>query len=771
MAEMNLALKLKAQDQASRVVRQAQSQITQSTRAMAQARETLGVRSEHKIQQEINQTVAAYNRLKRSGTATNRELARAAEATRAKIAGLNAEMGKTTWGQRLGNAAGKVMAVGGALYGVASTLKPAMDDKKQWDQNVAQVALTAFNDKDANYINTTGVARVNKAAYETTKNVGGTTDMALSALDGMIKNGLSFEQAETTLPMAQKMMIAGEASGEQVGSLLKVLSDYGFKGDELQKALEVTLQSGFDGKFEVSDMIQHLPNLLSISKNNGFHGLEDYKYLLSMTQVAANQSGSNDTAANNVANYLNKLNSNDTIERLKKVDISNKKGLQGIDLAKSYQNGLAAGNNPSKVMVGIAETLLKNDQEYVKLQKKLLETKDEQKKELIKAQMEQKKGAVLGKLLPDVQAKAGFNAVTTEGDMTKYQGNLEDDKLGQNLDKSVQVLAGTDLAKEEQAKSLNKFSQGEVTGWFNSLERKINDEVITAHQNGNGQMVGNLGLAADAGKAALGYGFGGWALGKGIGGFGATTAATGTTGASAGVLGSAARFASVFGSVLTLSGDTQKDPEKEKQIADRNSRAKTLLEKVRDGSASDEERVEFKGMNSARYVDNELNRAFNDFSFYSLFTSKKQKNASLDYLKSRLEKGDVTDADSQAIQSLLDKREAASSAQAAENARLAEKYPKQYQQLTAARTSDYSGLTNAANDTDSALSRTLGSLSGLANYQADFQHFGQTISDGLKAAIESQNFTIQNQIKVDLDGRIVAEQTSEHQYQDMKRWG
>ncbi|HHE9434921.1 hypothetical protein [Haemophilus influenzae] len=81
----------------------------------------------------------------------------------------------------------------------------------------------------------------------------------------------------------------------------------------------------------------------------------------------------------------------------------------------------------------------------------------------------------------------------------------------------------------------------------------------------------------------------------------------------------------------------------------------------------------------------------------------------------------------------------------------------------------YFGLSVAANDTDSALSRTLGDLSRLANYQADFQHFGQTISDGLKTAIESQNFTIQNEIKVDLDGRIVAEQTSQYQYQDLKR--
>lgn len=760
MAELNLALTLKARDQASRVFQRAQSQIKQSTKAMASARETLGVRSEHKIQQEINHTIAAYNRLKRSGTATSRELARAAEATRSKIAGLNAEMGKTSWGQRLNAAAGKAMAIGGAVYGVASTLKPAMDDKKQWDQNVAQVALTAFNDKDVDYIRTTGVARINKAAYDTTKNVGGNTDMALSALDGMIKNGLSFEQAEATLPTAQKMMIAGQASGDQVGSLLKVLSDYGFKGNELQKALEVTLQSGFDGKFEVSDMIQHLPNLLATSKNNGFHGLEDYKYLLSMTQVAANQSGSNDTAANNVANYLNKLNSNDTIERLKKVDISNKKGLQGIDLAKSYQRGLAAGNNPSQVMVDIAETLLKSDQEYVRLQKKLLATKDEQKKEIIKAQLEQKKGAVLGKLLPDVQAKAGFNAVTTKGEMDKYQSNLEDNKLGQNMDKSVAILAGTDLAKAEQAKSLNKFSQGEVSGWLNSIERKINDEVISAHQNGNGQAVGNLGLAMDVGKSALGYGFGGWALGKGIsgglGGVGTGSATVGSLGLSVAQGLKTVGKIGFAGAIADLSTSPQLDSESQKTL--------DLQHKVQHGLASNEEKKQFNDRVSESREQAKLFDALRntDGGIGSFFTRKGVELSSLKYLESRLEKGDISDD----IRKQIEERKARYEKEESERPYFTLDGKPKFQSV---QTIGYSGLRAAANDTDSALSRTLGDLSSLANYQADFQHFGQTISDGLKTAIESQNFTIQNEIKVDLDGRIVAEQTSQYQYQDLKR--
>ena len=148
MAELNLAMTLKAHDQASRVFRQAQSQITQSTRAMTSARETLGVRSEHKIQQEINHTIAAYNRLKRSGTATSRELARAADATRSKIAGLNAEMGKTSWGQRLGNVGTAMASVGAGMAAGAMVMAQPMKKQMDYDRRLAMVSNTAFSDRD-----------------------------------------------------------------------------------------------------------------------------------------------------------------------------------------------------------------------------------------------------------------------------------------------------------------------------------------------------------------------------------------------------------------------------------------------------------------------------------------------------------------------------------------------------------------------------------------------------------------------------------------------
>ena len=84
---------------------------------LASARETLGVRAEQKIQREIQQTEAAYNRLARSGSASARDLARAQDAAIEKVRKLRQEMGEVTKMQRLVQAGqvGAAVAAGGAV--------------------------------------------------------------------------------------------------------------------------------------------------------------------------------------------------------------------------------------------------------------------------------------------------------------------------------------------------------------------------------------------------------------------------------------------------------------------------------------------------------------------------------------------------------------------------------------------------------------------------------------------------------------------------------
>ncbi len=57
----------------------------------------------------------------------------------------------------------------------------------------------------------------------------------------------------------------------------------------------------------------------------------------------------------------------------------------------------------------------------------------------------------------------------------------------------------------------------------------------------------------------------------------------------------------------------------------------------------------------------------------------------------------------------------------------------------------------------------------LSQYQADFNAFGQKISDGIQAGLAAQSHTIDNRITVELDGAVIAENVSQRQFQFFKR--
>jgi len=141
----------------------------------------------------------------------------------------------------------------------------------------------------------------------------------------------------------------------------------------------------------------------------------------------------------------------------------------------------------------------------------------------------------------------------------------------------------------------------------------------------------------------------------------------------------------------------------------------------------------------------------------SFFTRKSVELESMHYLEGRLQKGDVPED----VKAQIRERQDRYKNELPQAARIAqvETNEKRNHQLEP----------HGDDENISAVERTLSGLSVLTNYQADFKQFGQQISDGLKQAVESQNFTIQNQIRVDLDGRTIAENTSENQYRELKR--
>lgn len=758
MAELNVALKLKAQDQASRVFQRAQSQIKQSTKAMASARETLGVRSEHKIQQEINHTIAAYNRLKRSGTATSRELARAAEATRSKIAGLNAEMGKTTWGQRLGNVGTAIASVGAGMAAGAMVMAQPMKKEMDYDRRLAMVSNTAFSDRDvAGRI--AGKKELHDAVKSAVETGGGTKEEALGSLDKLLASGtVKAETAMKLLPTLQKGAVATGASTEDLSAIaISAMQQFGISEDQIGAVLDKAVAAGQAGNFELSDMARWLPQQMAAAKSAGLSGMDGFEALLVANQQARVTAGTSDEAGNNLVNLLAKLTSKETADRFSKLEIKGKDGkTHGIDFIKSMENEKKQGKNSIEAFGSIMDMVVGEDKRYQALKAKLKTAKKEEQQSLIEQMTNLVEGTAIGQIISDRQALMALLGIRNNVELGK-QVKEEVTNSDGATDKSHKVVISTNSAKVEQAKNAVEFAQMEGMKSFNNAlgdaATKLAEYAkaypdLTSTLTTAGTVITALSTAAIVASGALAL------LGVKRGGVGLSDVAdvAGNLGKGknglkikgGGKLGSILSAGVLFTSGLMIAGE-QRTTEEAK--AEEKAEAKTVQEKQLENQFY----ANAYGGNkptTTHYAPQGF--GYNKNSVWGTASrsgevaeiARKDEVAAL-----RLERGTL-------MQAQYDGRTRQSAVKIAD-IRNQEK--------------GYSGLAVAANDTDSALSRTLGDLSSLANYQADFQHFGQTISDGLKTAIESQNFTIQNQIKIDMDGRPVYEGVAENIYQSMKR--
>ena len=461
---MKLSLVLTGKDDgARRLLADTQRQLERTAKSRAQLERQshtyalTGIRSEKQIQREIMLTQAAFNRLARSGKASQNDLARAAVATRNRIRELNAELkqgaGFADRMGKIGRAGAAVAAGGAAAYAV---LKPAMNDRKQLDENINRVARQAFiedDSKSAAWIATEGARQVKDLALELVQKNGGNHDKALDVISGMMTTGLNFAQTKEEAQAAYAFSLASEMEGAETSKLIKALKD-NLPDTNLQLALEHVLQSGYDGTFETQDMVRELPALLPAAQQAGMTGIGGLDYLLSLLQSAANKSGSPAEAATHVQNLLSKTLSPDTIGRLKKMANPNDPK-KGVDWVGSVLKGKENGENAVQVLSRLADAMLSRDKQYQEYQARAAagdKTASEQANMM--------KAALLATLLPDLQAKQGLLAATDmaqiQGYMAKLGGvTLENGKIG----KINEVRMMTDAAKQEQAASVKLLEE------------------------------------------------------------------------------------------------------------------------------------------------------------------------------------------------------------------------------------------------------------------------------------------------------------------------
>lgn len=755
MANMDVSLTLKAKDYASSVVKSVENSVSKSTknienqaqrsattqqRAMRQTaqvteqsyrqiqqaarnREMLGVRSERSIQNEINRTRAAYDQLKRSGIASGRELDRAAVATKRRIAELNAEMGKVSMGQRLGNIGRGVagLVAGGTAAGMvlAQPMKKQMD----YDRALAMTSNTAFAERDVAG-RLAGKAELNNAVKSAVEIGGGTKEDALGALDTMLASGaVKADTAMKLLPTLQKGATATGASTDDLAKIaISAMQQFDIGEDKIGEVLDKAVAAGQAGNFELADMARWLPQQMAAGKSAGLKGMSGFEALLVANQQARVTAGTSDEAGNNLVNLLAKLTSKETSDRFRKLDIKGKDGKDhGVDFIASMEAQKKKGKNSIEAFMSIMDQVIGQDGKYQALQKKLKSAKKEDQAQVLNEMTNLVEGTAIGQIISDRQALMALLGIRNNVSLGKEVKESLDKSEGA-VETSHAVIKDTNSYKVEDAKNNVDFAQMEGMKGFNDALGDVSVKIaeyakaypdLTGKVVTAGTVVAALSAAAitAAGSLRLLGGKGG--LGLGVGdvlskGAGVTGAAGGVaTAANTAKMGRLAKFGRgglpllVFGAMLEGAENyapymAQKEEEREAFDATTNNAKQKFY------AAAYPSKSVFQYAPSVSTPERSVWSLAS--GGYALGDAAKRKEIA----DERLKRGTLTQ----------------------------DEYNRRVQ---------------------------------VPDYKAEFQQLGSTISEGMKQAVESQNFTIQNQIRVDLDGRTIAESTSENQYRELKR--
>ncbi|PHV02783.1 phage tail tape measure protein [Iodobacter sp. BJB302] len=245
----------------------------------------------------------------------------------------------------------------------------------------------------------------------------------------------SAKSLEVYAPVMAKAATATRASMDDLGRVALALKDNlkvgeaGFEG-----ALNMLAYAGKRGQFEIRDMAKWLPALTPSFEALGVTGKEAVAEIGASLQIARKGAGTNDEAANNFRNFLQKITSPDTLKDFEKA---------GINLKSSMTNLRAAGLTPVQSMLELITQYMqtKGPKATGELQKALGIKDDAERKAALDRLSEAYK---LGELFQDMQAMAFIRpAIANQGEMKDIkQGSIKaegKDLLGVDYTKRMET--------------------------------------------------------------------------------------------------------------------------------------------------------------------------------------------------------------------------------------------------------------------------------------------------------------------------------------------
>ena len=228
---------------------------------------------------------------------------------------------------------GKMVETAALAYVAAAPVKLAAS----FEDQMKDIAITSNFSKAEE-------AALSNVALAAAKEWNQLQEEVAGGLSVLVTGGIGdLKELKAYAPVMSKAATASSAGMDDLGALAVALKDnLGIGAGGFEEALNRMAAAGKRGQFELKDMAKWLPSLTPAFAAMGVTGQEAVNEIVASLQIARKGAGSNDAAANNFKNFLQKMTAPDTLKKF---------SAAGIPLKKRMMELRAKGLTPTQAML------------------------------------------------------------------------------------------------------------------------------------------------------------------------------------------------------------------------------------------------------------------------------------------------------------------------------------------------------------------------------------------------------------------------------------
>jgi hypothetical protein len=389
----------------------------------------LGIRTEQQINAEIKKTHNSYAQLsilQRQGVVTAKDMERAYAAMKSRVAALNGELGKTVQTekqiqqiQKVGGSVGmslvqKGSIAGGAIVGAGYALQQPIKRTVDYDRDL-HYAAQKLSDSPAEW--KTVKKWMNTVVVGNAVAGGVDRDTSFLAMDKLLSDGVyqddDMEKMKRNLAKSHfEASKSALASGGDIADFADVGLAAKKRNLDESKVQAMVIKADDLGAMSAKDVAKALPAQLGKLPVDKANGERQVAQLIALNEISMNTAGNAAEATTNVNNFLSKMYSDDTIQRLKKK--------HKINLPDRYASGKNSGKTDFDVFSDVVDEIIAKDKNSQALVNKISNAKNNTEKlKILETQQAIFEQSGLAGILPDMQALMALVA------SKRYGGNWE----------------------------------------------------------------------------------------------------------------------------------------------------------------------------------------------------------------------------------------------------------------------------------------------------------------------------------------------------------